>query len=124
VLDLGLTSRVTLMLNSALTFVDTPGDDPWGGTAATGLEFALGSDRTTGPDPLTLDLAFEGQLLQSQDATWRLQAKLMVPLLEGVSLPISATWSSRSEALEEAHVLGRLGLAVDTARLLCALERG
>ena len=74
------------------------------------------------PDPLALDLAFEGLFIEAEENTWRLQGKLTVPLMEGISLPVSVTWANRTELVEGEHTIGRVGLSVDTSRLLSALE--
>ena len=121
-LDAGLTRRLAITVNGGAAVVRRPGNTAWGGTVAGGLTFELGHDRMVGPDPLALDLAFEGLFIEAQDNTWRLQGKLTVPLMEGISLPVSVTWANRTELLEEEHTIGRVGLSVDTSRLLSALE--
>lgn len=123
-LDLGLTSRAHWTVNGAATVQGGSGGAPsaWGSTVASGLKLSLGSAHLTGPDPLALVFAFEGQFMEGQTATWRLQGKLDVPVLEGLSLPVSVTWASRTDLLDESRVVGRVGFTVDTSRLLSAVR--
>jgi hypothetical protein len=124
-LDVGLTRRATWTLNGSATLLDPPGSVPstWGGTVASSLTLDLGRDRMAGPDPLALDLAFEGRFMESATPTWRLHGKLAVPILEGVTLPVSVTWASRDDLVMESDVFGRVGFTVDTSRLLAAVQR-
>lgn len=126
VLDLGLTSRARWTVNGSATLVDGADGGPTtgGGTLASGLTLDLGPDRMAGPDPLALDLAFAAEFLNRRPPTWSLQGKMDVPLVEGVSLPVSVTWASRTDLVDESDVLGRVGFTVDTSRLLAALEGG
>jgi hypothetical protein len=61
--------------------------------------------------------------MESATPTWRLQGKLAVPILEGVTLPVSVTWASRDDLVMESDVFGRVGFTVDTSRLLAAVQR-
>lgn len=126
VFDLGLNDRTNWTFNGAATV--RPGideaEDQWGATVASGFRIALGDDGSVGPDPIAVDLGFDGTFLDEQSPTWRLQGKLQIPVTEGISVPISVTWASRTTLVDESDVIGRVGFTVDTSRLLGATGGG
>lgn len=55
------------------------------------------------------------------DTTVKVQGKLEIPIprMEGVTLPISLTWANHEDLLsKDDQVIGRIGINVDTAKLL------
>jgi hypothetical protein len=122
-LDIGLAGRVQFTANGSALFIDgvAGAADARGGTIAAGLAFALGPERLGAADPLTLDIALEGEFLDELRPRWNAQGKLQLPVLDGLILPLSLTWSNRMDASDESGLLGRIGFAVDTARLLRAM---
>lgn len=128
-LDIGLARRIQFTANANASFISaiegatdaTGGTGATGGTLAAGVSFALGPERLGGADPVSLDIALEGEFLDTRHARWNAQGKLQVPVLEGLSLPLSLTWSSRMDVADEDGLIGRIGFTLDTARLLRAM---
>lgn len=128
--DLGLTSRLHWTLNGGATFVGGagPGESGEGANLATEISFQLRPGTLEGPDPIRLGMALEGELFDGAKPVWNLQGRLVIPLVEGISLPVTAIWSNRpvlvdgDELVDGGDLLGRLGLAVDTSRLLLAMS--
>ena len=56
--------------------------------------------------------------------TYRAQAKVSIPLLPGVELPLSVTYASRTELIKEADVRGKFGFTFDVARIAKAFSGG
>jgi len=122
-LDLGLADQWHWVTNAGATFVSGDGDAgvASGVTVASGFTFDLRTPRLGGPDPFSLEAAFEGEFLEERDPTWRVQGKLTLPVLPGLNLPISVTWANRTDLIDEEAVVGRVGFTVDSARLLRGL---
>ena len=51
------------------------------------------------------------------------QAKIILPVFEGVELPLSITVANRTELVKETNVRGQIGFTLDTSLLLNALRR-
>ena len=56
------------------------------------------------------------------DTIGKLQAKLKIPIAEGIDLPISVTWANRTELIDEHEVRGQFGFTFDLAGLGKALR--
>ena len=52
---------------------------------------------------------------------YRAQAKLNIPLLNGVDLPLALTYSNREEADKKHKTRVQFGFAIDTARIIQAI---
>jgi hypothetical protein len=124
ILDLLARRSLDFTLNSGVEIVDVAGsDDRVRFEIATQLLFLLSPDnRFDGKAPMSLALAGSGRFAKDEAGTWRAQARLLLPLTDGINVPISATWASRSDLIDEGHVLGQVGFSFDTIQMIAALR--
>jgi hypothetical protein len=113
--------------------VDT--DDGYGAVAA--LQFEYKIDRTVlnllrrkqpGVDTAeTIEMAqmpirwitgAKGEWRSEVEDTYSVQTKLVIPITSGLELPISITYASSSELIEEDEIRGQVGFTLDTSKLL------
>lgn len=125
-LDLGLADQLHWVLNAGASFVlgAEGSEDAAGGTISSGLTYDLRRPGLTGADPPSLEVAFEGEFLEERGPSWRVQGKFMLPVTQGLVLPLSVTWANRTDLIDESEVVGRVGFTLDTARLLAAFAEG
>ncbi len=97
-------------------------DEQVGGTIATQIAFQLGPQALAGRKPIDISLAADGVFIDDPGTLVQLQAKLTLPIVDGIDLPISATWANRTELVDENEVFGRFGFTIDTSRLAAALR--
>ena len=73
-----------------------------------------------------LSLAFAGSasvnLKDDSNPVYKVQARLLIPVTEGVSLPVSGTWASRADLIDEARLRGHVGFSVDLTQILALLR--
>ncbi len=68
---------------------------------------------------MTLALGGRYERMEDQSANiWLAQGRIEFPLVGGVSLPVSVTYASRSELVNESEVRGNFGISLDTDKLL------
>lgn len=77
-----------------------------------------------GRSAMTLAVAgFAGVSIRDEsDHVFKLQAKLAIPIGEGINMPVSATWASRSELIDEAELRGQIGFTVNVAGILSVID--
>ena len=92
----------------------------WFQAAAQLLVRVTPEDQLGGRAPLTTALAASAAI--GNDTTWRLQAKLNLPVAAGVMVPISVTWASRTDLVNEDRVLGHVGFSFDTGQIFAAMR--
>lgn len=93
-------------------------DDAAGGDVALEFKHEFGSDdRVAGTSPVSMSIAGRAKWLSGDADQYVGQAKLSIPIVDGVSLPLSATIANRTEFVDETEVRGILGFTVDTSRL-------
>ena len=78
---------------------------------------------TRGVTPWVLAFAGEQNWVQHADDVYKVQGRLEIPLISGVTLPLSLTYASRSELIHESDVRGQIGFTIDAAKILSALTR-
>lgn len=124
-LDLGLTDQLHWTLNGGAKFVGEADSisSAEGANVATELAFQLRPPSMAGPDPIALGIAVEGEVFDGRKPIWKVQGRLTIPVLEGISFPVTATWSNRSELVDDDDLFGRVALAIDTSRFLLALSK-
>lgn len=78
----------------------------------------------TGRSPLSFALAGSGGIdtKSSDNNILKLQAKLLLPIAEGINVPLSATWANRADLIDEARINGQVGFTFDVAQILSALR--
>jgi hypothetical protein len=97
------------------------GSDIRGGRFANQFEYQF--DSKTLRDPFRVAVSAEGKWQTKTTSTYVIQGKLTIPILEGISLPLSASWANRSDLIKESYVKGNFGLTFDVAKLLNAFQQ-
>jgi hypothetical protein len=54
--------------------------------------------------------------------TYEAQAKLTIPITDGVDFPISVSYVSRTDLIKEADVRGKFGFTFDLSKILNSLK--
>ena len=123
-LDWGLRSRLNLTANLGLDSQDGKhfSRDMNGGTAAMEFQYRITEDMKQ-PQPFLLSFAGNGSWLTNTKPVYKAQVKLTFPLGQktGVSMPLSVTYASRPDLIQESHVEGRFGFTFDAQKLAGAL---
>jgi hypothetical protein len=73
-----------------------------------------------GRSPLYFYLASEGDWATGNDFIYKLQGKVKIPIAEGIELPLSLTYSNKTELIQERDIRGQFGFTFDTAKLFRA----
>ena len=124
VFDYGVHDRVNLTLNGGYFYKNSKiiGGDLRGANFAGQLQFQLTPEKSlAGRSPLYFYLASEGNWMSGSPFVYKLQGKVKVPIAEGIEFPISLTYASRKDLVNEKDVRGQFGFTFDTAKLLRAL---
>jgi len=125
VFDLGFAPRFTFTLNANFDYVDNKfTKDTKGGSAAAELQVQLTRDKLEGRMPIFLSFSGDGSWMTDVTPSYRAQAKVSIPLLPGVEIPLSVTYASRTEFIKEADVRGKFGFTFDVARIAQAFSGG
>jgi hypothetical protein len=124
ILDLLAQPSVDLTVNSGVEIVDPDGaDNRVRFEIASQLLFLLSQDnRFDGRAPISLAVAGSGQFAKDEIGIWRVQARLLLPIAEGVNVPASVTWASRSDLIEESRLIGQVGFSFDASQIFAALR--
>jgi len=124
ILDLGVSGRVNGSLNGSFIYMDSKviGGDIRAGAVSGQLQFQITPEKKlSGRDPIYFYLAGEGKWMSGMDAIGKVQAKIKIPLVEGISIPISFTYATRADLIDEKEVRGQFGFTFDVARLIKTL---
>lgn len=69
-------------------------------------------------EPITLAAGYQLSRLKEADQTVHIaQARINIPIATGVSLPISVTYASRGDLVDEDHLRGNFGFSLDLDKL-------
>lgn len=117
ILDLGLSEGLTLTLNGGWERVTRAGKDSQGGMLALAFNYSLRDLTLDGARPVRFGLSGDAKWMDETPDIYRGQAKVTIPIADGIELPLSMTVANRSELVDEAEVRGLIGFTVDTARL-------
>ena len=99
------------------------GEDAKGGELAAAFHLPLrGVNPLDYKDPLRLSLEATAAGATGEPPTYKAQAKLVIPLLPGMELPISVSVANRTELVNEKDVRGRFGFTFDFAKALKAFR--
>ena len=124
IFDYGLADRINLTLNGSFLYKDSKlvGADTRGGKFAGQFRFQLTPEKLAGRNPLSLFLSGNAEFLSGLSPVYKAQAKVSIPILNGLDFPLSLTYANRNE-LGAAKNKTRLqfGFAIDTARIVQAL---
>ncbi len=121
--DYGLPKRLDWTANISYdyrNFTDL-GADIRGGRFANQFEYQFGSKVLH--DPLKLAVSAEGKWQTKTSSTYVVQGKLTIPVMDGIALPLSASWANRSDLIKESYVKGNFGLTFDVAKLLSVFQQ-
>jgi hypothetical protein len=120
--DYGLADRVNLTLNSTFDYTDNKNvmANTYGGRLAFQSSFQLNPNKTAfgSNKPILLTTALEGDWGVKQSPTYTGQFKLTIPIISGISLPLSFSVANRTSLIKEKNVYGNFGFTVDLAKLL------
>jgi hypothetical protein len=121
IFDYGVVKRINLSLNNTFTYKDakTLGGITRGSKFVGDLQFQLTKEkRLTGRDPITFDVGGEGDWMTKTSPTYKGQVKVNIPIVDGITLPVSITFSNRTDLIKERDVIGKFGFTFDTTKLL------
>jgi len=82
------------------------------------IQFPLWSQETGKTSKeLTLDVSGQGQW-GTKAPVYQTQLKLSIPLLTGVSVPLTCGYANQTQLLKETNVFGHVGITLDLAKIL------
>ena len=120
----GMTSRLNWTNNIGIDIYDakTFGANRNGGSASTEFQFRVTEDPKA-VQPILISVSGYGQWLTNVAPTYKVQGKLTIPLGQktGMSLPISVTYASRTDLIQEAHTEAKFGFTFDAGKIAAAL---
>ena len=123
--DYGLGDRVNLTLNGNFNYVNSRviGGDTRGGTFAGQLQFRFDKqpENISGKTPVYFYLATNNSWAVNTKPIYSGQAKLTIPLVDGLEIPLSFVVASRTNASNKNIIKGQFAFTVDTAKLLKGL---
>ncbi len=126
IFDRGLASDTFVVANVDFNYKDFTkiGADTRGGRAALELRQALsGNDPITGAAPVVLSFSGEGNWMTNSKPIYVAQAKLTIPLRAGFELPMSFTYATKKDLIQEKDVRGQIGFTIDPAKIFEALRK-
>jgi hypothetical protein len=123
IFDYGLANRVNLTLNGNFLYKNSPfvGGDTRAGKFSGQFRFQVTPEKLVGRNPLFFFVSGNGEALSGRKPIFQAQAKLSVPLLNGLDLPFSLTYANRNVQNKKDFVKFQFAFAIDTARILQAL---
>jgi len=123
--DYGLANRLNLTVNGSYDYNDLRpmGVIQRGGRFALEGQYAFGSGvQLQSKQPWTLSLSSQGGWKTNTSPTYETQAKLTIPIADGVDFPISVSYASRTALIKEADVRGKFGFTFDLSKILNAVR--
>lgn len=118
--EYGLADRLNLTLNGTFNYLDsnTIGGDTRQGKFTGQFRFQLTpDDRLIGRRPVFFFLTGQGEAQSGRFPIYRAQAKITIPVMDGVDLPLAFTYASRNAEGKKDTLKGQFSFTVDTARL-------
>jgi hypothetical protein len=120
--DYGLYRKLNLTLNGTFNYRNSPivGGDTRGGRVAAEAKFQLTPDKNIlgGTGPLLFSMSSSAEWLTKTKPSYISQAKFTIPIYSGIDLPISVSFSNKTDLIKESKVRGRVGFTLDLAKLL------
>jgi len=123
IFDYGLANRVNLTLNGSFIYGDSKvvGGDTRGAKFAGQFRFQLTPEKLVGRNPFFFFVSGNAEAMSGRKPLYQAQAKLNIPILNGLDLPFSLTYSNHEEFVKKNKTRLQFGFAIDTARILQAL---
>jgi hypothetical protein len=123
IFDLAFAKRFTFTLNASFNYLDNKlAEDSRGGRFAGELQVQLNRDNLEGRRPFYLKFASDGCWMTKMPPVYRAQGKISIPIAEGIEIPLSLTYASRTDLVKEADVRGKVGFTFDIARIAQAFS--
>lgn len=78
----------------------------------------------TGRTAMSLALAGSAGIdpTDTKDYVFKVQAKLLLPIAEGMNVPLSVTWASRTDLIDESELRGHVGFTFNVSQLFAAVQ--
>jgi hypothetical protein len=123
IFDYGVANRINLTLNGNYLYKNSRiiGGDTRSGKLAAQLRFQLTPEKLTGRNPFFFFLSGDAERHSGKKSTYHMQAKVTIPILNGLDLPFSVTYGNQPDLNKEKTVKGQFGFTLDFARILQAL---
>ena len=124
IFDYGLSPRINWTVNASGDYTDRKSAlDSKGGRVATSFKGNLTQpDSAWGKNPITLTFSGQGKWKTNQKPQYTFEAKLSIPLVPGVELPLAYRYANRIEQINQTDSEARMGLSVDISRLTHAFK--
>jgi len=123
IFDYGVANRINLTLNGNYVYKNSKiiGGDTRGAKFSGQFRFQMTPEKLTGRNPLFLSVSGDGEAFSGRKPAFHAQAKLTIPILNGLDLPFSVTYANQKGLIKENKIKGQFGFSIDTSRLLQAL---
>lgn len=120
VFDLGIGKRWDWTINGNATWLEDSESQKQEtvGVIATEFGVRLGPQKVVHYQPAVLSAGGRIEFAENQRGMGQVQAKFVLPLMNGATIPISFTWSNRTRLSDKSESSGRVSLAIDTSRIL------
>lgn len=122
--DRGLRSRLNLTANGGFDFINAKkfGENLEGGRFAADLQFRITEDLSQ-PQPFMFHISCETRGFTHATPIYKGQIKLVIPLGQktGIEVPLSVTYASRPDLIQESRLQGRFGFTFDAQKIAAAL---
>jgi len=114
----------SISLNGSFVFKNNPlGADSKGGKFAAAIHLPLQAFKPLDyKDPLLLSIEADAAGMTGTTPIYRAQAKLTIPFLPGMEIPISVSVANRTEFVKEKEVKGKFGFTLDVSKMLKAFR--
>jgi len=123
IFDYGVANRINLTLNGNYVYKNSKivGGDTRAAKFSGQFRFQMTPEKLTGRNPLFLSVSGDGEAFSGRKPAFHAQAKLTIPILNGLDLPFSVTYANQKGLIRENKIRGQFGFSIDTSRLLQAL---
>jgi hypothetical protein len=110
----------SITMNGSFIQKKTPGGkDSNGGQFAAAFHIPLNAFKPLGyKDPLLLSIEANATGMTDVAPIYKAQAKLTIPLLAGMEIPISVSVANRTEFIKEKEVKGKFGFTFDLSKVM------
>ncbi|HEV7474399.1 MAG TPA: hypothetical protein VGN90_10145 [Pyrinomonadaceae bacterium] len=114
----------SITLNGSFIFKNNPvGQDSRGGQFAAAFHVPLNTLKPFGyKDPWLLSIEADATGMTGTAPVYKAQAKLTIPLLPGMEIPLSVSVANRAEFVNEKEVKGKFGFTFDVSKIMKAFR--
>jgi hypothetical protein len=113
-------------MNGSFIYKNSPtGTDTKGGKFAAAFHMPLNGFKPLAyKDPLLLSIEADATGMTNTAPIYKAQAKLTIPLLAGMEIPLSVSVANRTEFVNEKEVKGKFGFTFDVSKVMKAFRDG